>query len=185
MSLTEVNLANLRRGGTAVFRGTTKLASVTLGKMTRISESMFERSGISSTARRPLDVYSDIVPARAFYGCAALRGVRFVNDVSVVDDNAFARSALTSVKFEGNCEAFGLNPFENCNITDFSLPNSIYLSDGAAYDSEAMTKLLYATPNFAAINFTLPASVEEIAEGAFSGTTLRSNAPRDSRTYRQ
>lgn len=173
-ALQELNLANLRIGGTACFKGTTKLATVTLGQNTRLSASVFENSGISSTVQRPLVVHSDTVPIRAFYNCDNLVAVVFEHDVTYVGDQALGDCAkLESVTFNGTAEAFGTDVFDGSDaITKFTVDKKYYLdSDGIMYDSEAKTKLLFATPLFKGTTVHIPASVVEIGEGAFAGLT--------------
>ncbi len=180
-SLVELNLTNLRRGGKASFKGCVGLEKVTFGEFTRIGESMFEGCvGLTHVNRdnspNTLFVYSDVVPSRAFYGCIKLKGVVFKNTVTYLGEEAFRGcTALELVKFEQDCEEFGTNAFTGCSsIDNFTIAN-YHMEGGVVYDSTSKTKLLLVVPTkFNQTTFTLPASVKEIAAGAFSGVGIKS-----------
>ncbi len=172
--LARVNLTNLRRAGVYAFAGCSALRNVYFGESTRVSEFMFYRSGIRSTATVPLIVYSDVIPDNAFSGCGNLVTVELVNDVTYVGNNAFSGcTGLTSVTFDGVCEKFGANAFAGCNKLVNFKADKYYLEGGILYDSADKTKILFAVPTqFTATEFTLPVSVTEIGDGAFTNTGI-------------
>ncbi len=188
-SLKELNLSNLRRGRENTFKGCVGLTTLTLGSSTRLSYGMFEGcTAISKTrnangaeqdiyAGNPLVIYSDVVSERSFFGCTSLKGVKFANAVTYVDDGAFQNcTGLQLVTFSKGCETLGANSFAGCNnIGTFDVKDANG-ADGFTYDGTTKavyngdkTVLLYVHSNVT--EFALPASVREIANGAFSGLT--------------
>lgn len=133
----------------------------------------------------------------AFNGCSSLVNLVFEGNVSYIGDYSFASCAsLPSVFIPSGCEYIGTYAFGGCtelaavtfsadaivseigdapfygsyNVTDFTIePGSKYLTvyNGVLY-SRDMTKLILAPYGKVMSTFTLPTSVTEIGDYAFS-----------------
>ena len=172
-ALKELTLTNLRRGGRNAFKGCTGLTTLTFGEVTRLSEGMF--ANCEKLNMRPLKVNSDIVPDTAFSGCSSLTQVEFTKDITYFGTRAFENcTRLETVKFDGTCEQFATNAFANCrSIRNFTI-GKFAVENGVVYNADK-TELLFVVPNlFNQTTFILPASVQRIGAGAFSGTGITS-----------
>lgn len=119
-SLETVNLTTLRNAWPETFADCTNLKNFISGVNTKLSESMFENTGLVD-----ITIYSDRIPARTFANCKDLKSVDINKDVIYVGDYAFTGcSSLNSVKFSGSCDFIYNNAFSNLPITSFKFPNS-------------------------------------------------------------
>ena len=160
-----------------------------------ITDAEREVSGIGKEAFYQLSTIREIelpdtitfIGAFAFAGCTDLRSITIPASVTYIDDYAFAGcTSLKSVTFEGKeLESIGDFAFLNCTAL-----NSIELPEGAksigkqafgkctALTSVKLPSTLESIDNLAFYNceglnaegaLTLPASIKEIGEFAFSG----------------
>ena len=121
LSLSAVDLTALRNTGEAAFEGCTSLANVTFTENTKLSRSMFARSGIKT-----VDLYERIeVPRFCFAQCTELTRVTLHNDVVTVGYGAFCESGkLASVTMKG-VGNLGEQAFYACGaLTEITLPDS-------------------------------------------------------------
>lgn len=121
ISLSAVDLTALRNTGDAAFEGCTSLASVTFTENTKLSKSMFARSGI-----RTVDLYEKIeVPRFCFAQCDELTRVTLHNDVVGIGYGAFCQNGkLASVTLKGVTN-LGEQAFYDCGaLTEITLPDS-------------------------------------------------------------
>ena len=139
--LKSVSLDNLSRIGTSCFKDCTNLETVTLGKRTRVTNSMFRNTPVKN-----LVIYSDSVDNNAFYGCNQLESVVFENDVTYLGSYAFSGcSALTSVTFKGDVEQISSYAFNFCTeLENLTLPNCEFTLGNSAFANSGITKLTFA-----------------------------------------
>lgn len=144
-SLTNINLADLRRSGMAAFANCTRLTDVVLGRYARISDSMFENSAISSSTSKPLEIYSDVIPDKAFYHCERLQAVTLRSDVTYLGNEAFRGCInLTRVLFEGDCEQFGSYAFADCTgLKNMTLPSCRIVFGDGVYANSGLNRLIF------------------------------------------
>ncbi len=138
-----LKLDTLSRVGKGAFEGCSKLTTVELGQRTRVSESMFANSGLTS-----IKIYGDSIDDKAFIGCTKLKSVEIVNDVTYLGASAFSGcKALESVTVQNQLEQIGANAFEGCSkLKSFKLPDGKIKIGDKAFASTGLTKLEFA-PN--------------------------------------
>ena len=139
--LKSVDLSNLRRSGKGAFSDCSYLEEVTLGKRTRISDSMFMDSAVTEVV-----AYSDIVSDSAFKGCTKLTSIRFCNDLTYLGREAFyGCKKLSEVVFEGECEQIATSAFVNCTaLENLTLPNGKVVLGDEAFSDSGLKNLVFA-----------------------------------------
>lgn len=163
-SLTAANLSDLRRSGIGAFSDCIRMTNVTLGRYARVSESMFENSAIASTASRPLEIYSDTIPDKAFYNCQRLQAVILCSNVTYLGDEAFSNSGLSGISFDGDCEYFGAQAFANClSLRSITLPScDIVMDDGVFINSALNTVRFKRNTNIVSTGVSVFAGIENL-----------------------
>lgn len=130
------------------------------------------------------DLTEIIIPAAitkigdgAFAGCTNLTSVTFADGTADLELGASIFSGctkLTSVELPARVTVIDPNAFSGTNLVAIEVAegNSAYSSyDGVLLNADATKVLIYPT---AKTSFTLPETVTEIGEGAFSGSALTS-----------
>ena len=143
--LKSVDLSNLRRSGKGAFSNCTKLEEVTLGKRTRISDSMFMDSAVTEIV-----TYSDVVADNAFKGCTKLTSIRFCNDLTYLGREAFyGCKKLNEVVFEGQCEQIATSAFVNCSaLATLTLPNGNVVLGDEAFSDSGLKNLIFVENSY-------------------------------------
>ena len=112
--------------------------------------------------------------SNAFANTKNLTSLTLPNSDISIADNAFAGSGLTSLTFAENTNilSLALDVFANTNIASFNIDGSKYYSvkedNNAILYSADGTKLLLVAPKANIGDYTVPAGVTEIGEGAFA-----------------
>ncbi|MBE6633080.1 MAG: hypothetical protein E7620_01915 [Ruminococcaceae bacterium] len=139
--LKSVTLSNLSLSGKGSFAECAKLETVVLGQRTRISESMFEGSAVTS-----VEIFGDSIADSSFKNCSKLTQVTLSGDLTYLGSEAFRGcKRLTTVTFNKVCEIIGAYAFADCtSLKSFTLPNNaLTLSDGC-FSSSALNTLIFA-----------------------------------------
>lgn len=179
------------------FENTTSLASISLpGSVVSIGNAAFKNSAINNA---PLGNSLKRIGDEAFYGCVNLTSVGVPSSVTAIGKFAFAEcsnvetltlsvglknigdfafagcSKLTEVNIPETVAFMGANPFANCtgltNITIDAANDSFVYRDGILFDRTMYTLIFYPAYK-TETTFEIPASVYEIAGGAFAGSQL-------------
>ena len=184
--------------GVGIFADTTSLKKVVLPEnLTMIGVGCFENSGVAemdipssvtTIAERAFRNCVNIQKAalspmltylgdEAFYGCEKLEEAPLYFGLEYLGAQAFAYSGLKHAYIPATVTSISGNPFAGCTaIESFTLdPDSadFKVVDGVLYDS-AMFALIYYPANLTAETFEIPATVYELADGAFAGANLKS-----------
>jgi len=139
-AIDNIKLSRLSRVGVGIFSECSSLRSVELGKRTRISQKMFEKTAIES-----IEIFSDTVADEAFLGCDKLRSLTLTNNVTYLGKQAFKDCRLlSSVTFEGDVEQISDYAFANCtSLKEFTLPNSKLKIGNAIFSDSGLKKLTF------------------------------------------
>ena len=141
-----------------------------------IGESSFENCANLTSANLPMGVTN--VGARAFAGCKNLVSADLSPVVEVIGASAYdGCEKLTAIYLPASLRVLEGNPFTNCTgVSSFSMDpsndNFIY-SNGVLLDASGYTLIYYSAANTAE-TYVFPETVNEIGEGAFSGSKLKS-----------
>lgn len=162
-SLTTASLDDLRRSGIGAFSDCIRLTNVTLGHYARVSERMFENSAIASNSSRPLEIYSDTIPDRAFYNCARLQKVYLLSDVTYLGNEAFyGCTGLNEIFFDGDCEYMGAYAFAGCTaLRSITLPSCELALGDAVFANSGLNR----------VSFKSGTRITEMGVGVFAGLT--------------
>ncbi len=136
----------------------------------------------------------EAVPDRLFYGCSSLVRVEVPDTVRTIGTRAFSGcEAMTGFYFGMPLEQLGAYAFENCramanaDVAAVTLATGTFKSCGALqyYNVSAETKTIEekAFAESTLEDIYLPEGIEEIAEGAFGSTSLRSISLENNANY--
>ncbi len=107
-----------------------------------------------------------------FSGCSSLNSIVLPDTLTTIGKNAFEGCAMQNVNIPASVTSIGENAFAGCgNVKAYSVDeaNTSYKSDAAkALFNYEMTKLIYFPAASTKTDYTLPETVEEIGELAFS-----------------
>ena len=153
-AITEVILpATLQSIGAYAFKDQTKLRSVTVNAETvKLGDGVF----MNCTSLSSMDINTAVIPSAAFYNCSALKSITIGRDVSVIGEEAFGKTAITSFTVaEGNTSFYAQN-------------------EGSFLLSADGTELLLVAPGYTGVNGVITVNdskITKIGMGAFSGNT--------------
>ncbi len=153
-AITEVILPEtLRSIGAYTFAGQTRIRSVTINAASaKFGDGVFMNCSSLTEAR----INSAVIPSAAFYGCSSLRNITIGPDVSVIGEEAFSKTSISSFTVEeGN--------------TAYYVQNS-----GRYLVSADGTELLVVAPGYSGTNGVITLSdskITKIGNGAFAGNT--------------
>ena len=176
--LTQVSLPeNVTNVGNCVFFGCAALASASIPEsVTSIGENIFEGCVLLTDLQLASGNTLFTVENGALYNrnktelysvLSANTGTFTVpSSVTTILPDAFARSAITRVVFEGDISEIGAYTFDGCaQLEEIVLPEGVFtIGDYAFRDCSALKKIY------------IPSSVTSIGEGAFDGCTLLEEA---------
>ncbi|MBQ4071863.1 MAG: leucine-rich repeat protein [Clostridia bacterium] len=156
--------------GDKAFAGCTKLTSVEFkNDLTYLGSEAF--SGCKLLNSVTFDKGCEKIAALAFYECAALESFTLPNCDVVISDGAFGRSGIETLIFgkKTHITEGGIGILEGVDSLEVELGGSDYyvLADGAVYTKDG-TCLVMLLPDAAVTEFTVPAAVTYIMDGAFS-----------------
>ena len=154
----------------SAFKGCEKLTEVILKRdLTYLGEEAF--SGCKRLKTVTFEGGCEEIAAFAFYDCTMLKSFTLPDCNVVVGDAAFADSSIETLIFGKNTylESFGIGALEGVKGVAFDVSNSdVYKNvNGIIYSNDG-TRLVLALPDANLGNFTVPAGVKEICDGAFS-----------------
>ena len=172
-SLEAIDLSNISYIGDNAFYGATALSSVVFGAngtLTEIAASGFENCSSLTSIDLPDTVTK--IGAYAFRGAVKLDAFVAPESLTEIGDYAFnGCSALVTAELNAALETIGAAAFGGCTaLTDISVfaGGAFTSADGVLYTDSGKTLVMYPAAK-EDINFVIPAGVEVIASGAFSG----------------
>ncbi|MDE6397893.1 MAG: leucine-rich repeat protein, partial [Clostridiales bacterium] len=181
-SLKNVDLSALRNAGTGAFRGCKALQTVTLTENTKLGPSMFAESGLVSVR-----LFARNIPESCFDGCESLATVALPDGGVYIGDYAFnGCKALEAVELGGNTVLLGVggSAFNDTALQKFTGYGNAALA-GNTYTVSGDGKLLLTDNGKTAVlaalrditgDYTVPAGIEKIGDGAFGGAGITSVA---------
>lgn len=151
-SLSYVDITALRNAGPETFINCTNLKTISNGRYSNFSESMFKNSGLSSLA-----YYADRIPNYCFENCDNLTLVKIENNLVYVGNKAFYDcDNLTSVLFSENAgsEFIYQEAFADCEkLNEVTLPNSSTHYEGKSFaDCTNLTKVVFQKDSIISVN---------------------------------
>ncbi len=120
-SLSSVDLTKVRNAGKNTFYNCKNLTTVISNEATKISEGMFENSGVTS-----IELYTTAIPARAFYNCKNLTSIIINGKLVSIGENAISNNPnLTLVDIKAKVEYINEKAINNNeSLERLVLPNS-------------------------------------------------------------
>lgn len=161
ISLKTVDLSELRNSGKEMFLNCTGLESVVLNEHTKLSETMFAKSGLKS-----IDIYAtSSIPKFAFANCEKLTTVNIHNNLYSIGYGAFTGcSSLTQVNIIGTLSLIDEQSFYDCeSLSSFTFPNNdITIGEYAFFSCTGLKELI----------FNSDTNILDILGSAFRDTTI-------------
>lgn len=156
------------------YRDSIRRVEVGLG-ITEIKSDWFSTWYGESNGRNLTEaVFSDTVTtigSHAFHGCAALAGVTLGKGITVIGNNAFQGTGLTSLTLPAGLAEIGEGAFAQCDQLDsiaVDKENTVFEAvDGVVFGGDGKTLALYPSGRRGA--YTVPAGTERIGNSAFTG----------------
>ena len=152
--------------GKYAFSWCRELRQVTIPQsVTSLSASCFE--GCSSLTSIDLSNFSTI-PTDAFYGCEALKDIRFGNNITSIGTRAFYEcDSLETVKIPDGTLGVGSFAFAHCSkLASVTIPDSVNgIGEYAFYNCTKLAEMVFA------------GDVYSVGEGAFENTLWYNNLP--------
>ena len=112
------------------------------------------------------------IGAGAFLGCKKLTSFRLPDGAVRIGDDAFAKSALTTLVLSPNTELtyIGMSIFRNIkNDVDIDATlSNIYIKEGGTLYNKDKDTIVFVIPSSVVISYTVGAGIEKIGSGAFS-----------------
>jgi len=152
------------------FKNCKSLESVELlGNLTYLGIEAF--SGCDELSSVNFAAGCEKIAQQAFYECTSLESIKLPNCKVAIDGGAFAGTALKNLIFDKKTEiaSVGLSIFDQVSSLNVSVADSeVYKLVGSAiYTNDGKTLVMYL-PTVASQDFTVPADVTHIADGAFA-----------------
>ena len=180
-SANEINIPSMLGGhdvtsiGSKAFENNTNLTSVNIsGSVKKIGAYAFSKC--TKLADITISDSVSVIEKYAFDNCTALTTVKISDSVTTIDNNAFYNCInLSSVTIGKSVTSIGESLFNQCKglkSIEVDCNNTAYCSvDGNLYDKSENQLIQYAIGN-SANSFTIPDSVTQIHNNAFSGCSL-------------
>ncbi len=106
----------------------------------------------------------------SFYKCYALEEINLPDSINFIGEYAFAYAKLKNVTLPANLETVELYAFGACSeLESFDIPANALnftVKDGVLYNKDMTKLVLYPTAS-AVTEFTVPDTVETLAQGSF------------------
>jgi uncharacterized repeat protein (TIGR02543 family) len=151
----------------------TKLTSVTMGSgVTTIGSMAFYNCTLLASITLPSTVTS--IGYNAFAYCSALTAPPLGSNLTSIGEKAFYYSGIEQATIPVSVTSIGKNVFVNCGkltAINVAANNANYSSDGGVLFDKGKTKLI-AYPSGKTGSYTVPSSVTEIGDGAFSWSKI-------------
>ena len=162
---------SVRSIGNKAFQKCISMTNVTVGNgVTIIPDSCF--MGCTKLNQISLGTSVSEIKESSFSGCQALKEIRLPVSVKKICGWAFESTNLESVQLNDGLEIIGRSAFNNCTVLrDVTLPKTLL---------HISSYVFYSCPQLKQI--TIPNSVTNIGDCAFSGTGLKTIAVPDSVT---
>ncbi len=156
-------------GGEA-FSGCSRLTNINIpNSVTSIGGGAFSECSSLTDINIPNSVTS--IENVTFSGCSSLTAVNIPNSVTAIGDGAFGDcSRLTTVNIPNSVTEIGSVAFRRSGITDINVSSSNpkFTSDNGVLFSKNMDTLICYPPGKTNSTYTVPNSVTEIGNSAFS-----------------
>ncbi len=152
-------------GGRA-FENCTNLTSVTINSDAIASASGYSSSGtISNYFGNQVEEYiiGDAVKTiggYAFYGTENLKKVQIGKSVTRIGGRAFCESGVTSVSLSEGLREIGVLAFEDCPLTEVTIPSTVTSMEEGAFYCETMRTVILKSNPIVAANYTEEFSLE-------------------------
>ena len=156
------------------FAGCNELTSVEIkNDITYLGEEAF--SGCTKLSSVVLDGVCEEIADLAFYKCTGLKSFTLPDCDVVLGSAIFAESGITKLTFSKNtliteCGVAMFYGVKGSVTADVTTAVNYKLENGVVYSNDG-TRILLVLPGYASTTFTVPASVKEIGDGAFSSAT--------------
>lgn len=160
--------------GKNAFSEANKLETITFAEgsqLTSIGEHAFDTCSALKSIALP-DGFKTIGEA-AFADCKALKTVEAGNSLKEISTEAFKRSGLESINLPATLKTIGTDAFYECNslkAINVSGTGTYTSEDGVLLSDRGKTLLVYPAAK-TTTEYTVPDSVEAIADKAFYGNT--------------
>ncbi len=160
--------------GKNAFSEANKLETITFAEgsqLTSIGEHAFDTCSALKSITLP-DGFKTIGEA-AFADCKALKTVEAGNSLEEIGTEAFKRSGLESINLPATLKTIGKDAFSECNslkAINVSGTGTYRSEDGVLLSDRGKTLLVYPAAK-TTTEYTVPDSVEAIADKAFYGNT--------------
>ncbi len=159
--------------GTSVFSSSNLTSFKVPSSLTAIPASLF--SGCKNLASVDFgDAKITEINKNAFKGCKALTSVTIPSTVSILGESVFENAGLTEVVFADNSHlsVIGNNAFAGSNLTSFKFPK-VYELDGTDAVLQSLGSNLFANCNNL-VEITLTSSVDNITNLLVNNTSIES-----------
>lgn len=139
-------------------------------KLTTIGEGAF--AYCTALTRVKLPYSTRTVAPLAYVGCTALSELVLQSGITTIGEGAFAYcTAVKSVSIPDTVTSLGGGPFIGCtSLTTITVKTSAYVNDNGFLFDKDKTILIQAPATYSG-SYTVPASVQGIAYGAFASCT--------------
>ncbi len=193
VSLTSIDLSELRYAGKNAFEKCTALTTVVTTENTAFSEGMFS----NCTALTSFEFKGELLPATIFNGCRKLSSITFLSEnFRGIGERALRNTAITSILLPNGTYSIGKNafptklqtiklsantvleglsesPFGSCNsLTAFDIEEGsthYSVSDGLLLSRDGTVLMAVPFGKTGITQASIPESVTSLASGVFAG----------------
>lgn len=146
---------NVKKVGDSAFANCTSVQRITIGEILQgLGDSAFENcTSLKSVYIKDGNAINTItsIPYNCFYNCASLTSFNIPSYITAIEDNAFASTLVSGIKFENlNVRRISDKAFANTKLTSVNLPKCIENVSASAFDNISTLKYVYV-PNESAI----------------------------------